>query len=272
MTHGFTTADSSSHGGLAPASPAWRWAEMLVLFFGAPALLAAFVDPYGVVRPWADAIGIGGIYDTLGRRSAVLMPALGVFTLMVLAWLFADRSFQQRQLWNARAGWTQFKRVTIVFMVAAPLVLGIAWGLHAFTDALVVTRGDRTASAFLRLPREAPIVLLLIGLLYPWLSAYPQEITHRAFFCHRYERLFARTGTGRAGFFLVNAAAFSWLHAPFWSPIALLLTFPGGLLFAWTYDRSRSALAAGMEHGLYGWWAFAVGLGYFVFTGSIDGG
>ncbi|HNU08474.1 MAG TPA: VCBS repeat-containing protein, partial [Pyrinomonadaceae bacterium] len=44
----------------------------------------------------------------------------------------------------------------------------------------------REMSAFLRLPREAPGILVLIAIGYPWLSAYPQEITHRAFFFHRY--------------------------------------------------------------------------------------
>ena len=46
---------------------------------------------------------------------------------------------------------------------------------------------------------------------------------------------------------------------------ALLLTLPGGALFAWTYLRTKSTLAAGMEHALYGFWAFFVGLGWFVF-------
>ena len=247
----------------------YRWAEMVVLFFLVPGLLAAFVDPHGLVRPWAETAGLGDLYTLLDRRSAVLMPALVLFTLFVLAWLVLDSSFKTRQLWNFRAGRLEGGRVFAVFAVAGPMMLGIGWALHEFTDVLTITRGGETGTAFLRLPREAPVILLFIGLLYPWFSAYPQEITHRAFFFHRYEALFSPTRGGRIGFYLVNAVAFAWLHVPFWSWVALALTFPGGLLFAWTYDRSRSALAAGMEHGLYGWWAFAVGLGYFVFTGSI---
>ena len=50
---------------------------------------------------------------------------------------------------------------------------------------------------------------------------------------------------------------------------ALLLTLPGGVLFAWTYDRTRSTLAVTLEHALFGWWAFFIGLGYFVFAGAI---
>jgi hypothetical protein len=41
------------------------------------------------------------------------------------------------------------------------------------------------------------------------------------------------------------------------------------VLFAWTYDRTRSTLAVTIEHAIYGWWVFFTGLGWFVYAGSI---
>jgi hypothetical protein len=48
------------------------------------------------------------------------------------------------------------------------------------------------------------------------------------------------------------------------------MTIPAGVLFAWTYLRTRSALASGFEHAIYGIWTFATGLGWFVFTGNAN--
>ena len=45
------------------------------------------------------------------------------------------------------------------------------------------------------------------------------------------------------------------------------LFFIGGALFAWRYERSRSFWAVWVEHVLWGWLVFTVGLGVFFFTG-----
>ena len=112
-----------------------------------------------------------------------------------------------------------------------------------------------------------PIIILFICIGYPWLSAYPQEVTHRAFFFHRYRSII---GEGKIAFVL-NVITFSWLHVTMWNWMALVMTIPAGILFAYTYLRSRSAMAAGFEHSIYGIWAFVCGLGYFVFTGNANG-
>ena len=121
---------------------------------------------------------------------------------------------------------------------------------------------------FLYLPTNVPVLMLMIALLYPWVSAYPQEITHRAFFFHRYRHII---GEGRAAFVL-NVLTFSWLHVMMWNWVAIIITLPAGVLFAQTYRKSNSALAAGFEHAIYGIWVFFVGLGYFVFTGNANAG
>ncbi|MEM7623241.1 MAG: CPBP family glutamic-type intramembrane protease, partial [Planctomycetota bacterium] len=136
----------------------------------------------------------------------------------------------------------------------------------AFTGVLdITTRDGRETSAFLRLPREVPIAVVFILIGYPWFSVYPQEVVCRPFFFWRYAAILPRPWQMVA----VNSVAFAWIHAPFLHWMALALTLPGGVLFAMTYHRTRSTLAVTIEHGLMGWWAFVVGLGWFVFTGSV---
>jgi membrane protease YdiL (CAAX protease family) len=239
---------------------------MAALFFAVPAFVAAFIDPHQRFRPWFETIGAGSLFDAGRVAARALIPLLLVFTAVIAAVLWRDPTFDNRRLWNWNACRRDLPRVLGLFTLGAGLMLAAAWALDAFTPVMAFTRPDgQQASAFLRLPREAPWILLLIAIGYPWLSAYPQEILHRAYFFHRYAPLFRRP----APLFALNVIAFAWLHIPFWSLEAILLTLPGGALFAWTYLRTRSALAAGIEHALYGWWAFFTGLGWFVFTGSI---
>jgi membrane protease YdiL (CAAX protease family) len=51
--------------------------------------------------------------------------------------------------------------------------------------------------------------------------------------------------------------------------IAPTATFFGGLLFAWTYDRTRSALVAGLQHAAFGCYIFTIGLGWYFYYGAV---
>ncbi len=104
----------------------------------------------------------------------------------------------------------------------------------------------------------------LVMLLYPLFSVVPQTLIYRAFIFKRYRSLFPR---GRI-LILASAASFSWLHIVMRNPLAPLLTFPAGLLFAWRYSRTDSVLASAFEHALYGCLIFTVGLGVYFYTGA----
>lgn len=243
-----------------------RWLEMLAIFFGVPAFVAVFLDPAQRLRPYFNAGGADSVYSGLRAAVGMIIPLLLIFTVVVTVVLLRDRTFQNRCLWNWEGCRRDLRRILGLFAVLGVGLLGVAWLLATFTDIMSVNLPEQgVRSAFLYLPRERPWIIAFIGLVYPIFSAYPQEVLCRAFFFHRYRRLFPND----AAMITVNAFAFMWLHCPFWSIEAFALTLPGGFLFAYTYLRTKSTLAAGIEHGLYGWWAFFTGLGWFVFTGSI---
>ncbi len=112
--------------------------------------------------------------------------------------------------------------------------------------------------------RENPRLWLVILGVYCLFSVYPQTIVYRGFFMERYRPL-VRSDTMLV---LANAIAFSWAHTLIANPLVYSLTFLGGILFSITYLRSRSLLVVAIEHALYGFWLFTVGLGmYFAFPG-----
>ncbi|MDM4718954.1 CPBP family intramembrane metalloprotease [Micromonospora sp. WMMA1363] len=113
------------------------------------------------------------------------------------------------------------------------------------------------------LPRQTPLIWVAVVVLYPLLSVYPQELVFRAFLFHRYAPLF---GTGTV-LVAASATAFGVAHVIFGSIWSVLLTLAGGALFAWRYRRTRSLLAASVEHALYGILAFTVGLGDLFYHG-----
>jgi len=111
------------------------------------------------------------------------------------------------------------------------------------------------------LPRERPVVWVFIMVLYP-ISAYAQELVYRTFFFHRYGALFAH----RRVRVLVNAALFGWGHISVNNVVAVFLTAIVGVLFASTYERSRSTFLVTLEHALYGDFVFSVGIGDLFYT------
>ena len=42
---------------------------------------------------------------------------------------------------------------------------------------------------------------------------------------------------------------------------AIILTFLGGLLFAFTFKKTKSTILVSIEHAIYGSWLFTIGMG-----------
>ena len=237
---------------------AWLWAEMAALFFGVPGVYAAMLDPQHRLEPAFDTVGLGVLFNLGFPPENMLFPLLLGTTALIALFLLLDPGFDNHRLWGSRAAARELRRQTLLLIPLAPAMCAAAWAAASFTELL-------PRDAFLHLPRERTGLWLAIMCLYPVFSAYPQEITHRAFFFYRYRAILPHP----ASLICVNAVAFAFMHVVFWNWVALVLTLAGGFLFAWTYQRSRSTLAAGLEHAVYGNLAFTVGLGGFVFAGNL---
>ncbi len=233
--------------------------EFVGLYVLVPPAIAGFIQPQrgdAVLRRF----GIMDLSFDLGLpRGLFVFPVLLFTFLSMLLYLRLDPTFDNANLWGWPRFRRDFKRIITIFIPSAIVILGITYLLSYHTPLLPET-------GFLRLPREIPVLMLFITIFYPWVSAYPQEVTHRAFFFHRYRSII---GEGRTALWL-NIVTFSWLHITMWNWVAIIMTIPAGILFAYTYRRTQSALAAGFEHAIYGIWVFFCGLGYFVFTGNAN--
>ncbi len=102
-----------------------------------------------------------------------------------------------------------------------------------------------------------PKLWVIILFLYATFSVYPQELIYRTLFFQRYEMLFK----SKSLFIFINAIVFSLAHIFYRNPLVLLMTFLGGILFALTYDKTRSTVLVSVEHTIYGCWLFTVGMG-----------
>ena len=102
-----------------------------------------------------------------------------------------------------------------------------------------------------------PKLWLFILFVYSVFSVYPQELIYRAFYFKRYHEFFKN----KSLFIFINAIVFSLGHIFFRNSLVLILTFLGGLLFAFTFNKTKSTLLVSIEHAVYGCWLFTVGMG-----------
>ena len=196
------------------------------------------------------------LYIGVPLAMAVLLPAGWMFpvlcgvTAVAAGLLHLTPGFRWREL---SRGWKT---------IPWPLVLGFA---AVTVPACAATVLWLRPEAFLMLPRQNPGLLLVIVLFYPFVSALPQEIVFRVLFFRRYGGLMP----GRGAALVLNAAVFSFAHLMYWNLPALVLTFFGGLAFAFVYERRKNLPAALLLHALAGWILFTLGLGVFFYAGFV---
>lgn len=219
---------------MSPARRALRLLECALLFGVVPALL--------------DLRALGGRF----------LPLLAGVTVVMVVLLFRDPRFSRRQLWNARAVSAELPRILGLWAISALAMVG----LTLFLDAQPSMPEQISLFA---LPRHDRLVWAVIMVFYPILSVYPQEVVFRAWFFHRYEDAIGRGWPT----IVAGGALFGWAHIIMENWIAVALCVVGGVLIGWTYHRSRSLLAASIEHALYGDWVFTVGIGWLFYSGSV---
>lgn len=181
----------------------------------------------------------------------VLIPGLVAGAAACIVVLRRDPSFDRRQLLSIRA----------IAGHARSIVALAAVGAAAMFAGTAIAEPDR----LLWLPRHRAALWAVIMVGYPLLSVYPQEVIYRAFLMHRYRAVFP----GRWTMIAASAAAFGFGHIMFQNWLAIVMTFAGGALFAWRYDRSRSLAAVWLEHALWGCLIFTIGLGTYFFLGAV---
>jgi membrane protease YdiL (CAAX protease family) len=201
--------------------------EFFLLFFVGPALFA-------LTRPRISPI-----------------PVLWAVMAYCLVTMSRDPRFDRSRLWSASG-----------LRLHAPGILSLFLAVTAIGVVMVLRYAP---GAFLNLPRFNPLLWILVMVLYPLLSVYPQGIIYRAFLFDRYRVLF---GAGW-GIVLVSAAAFAFVHIVFGNPLAIALTAPAGLLFAVRYRQTGSLVTSSFEHALYGCAVFTFGLGRWFYHGAV---
>jgi membrane protease YdiL (CAAX protease family) len=204
--------------------PALRALELLLLFAGVPLALR------------------------FGHPPVPKLLVLAVATGAVFAGLWRDPSFDRRSLGDRARLRAALPGVAVRALVAALAVAGV----------VVLRRGP-----LLDLPLHRTGLWVLILCLYPFVSAWPQELIYRVFFFHRYGALLGRWGT-----VVASGLAFGLLHVVYRDPITIALTVPVGLVLALHYHRGRSLAVVWVEHALYGVALFTLGLGRAFFVAA----
>ena len=184
-------------------------------------------------------------------RPIPAIPVLWAAALYCYWILRRDPTFSRELLWNPRPALAQLPSILLCFVIAAALVwLAVRWIAPDLLFSFV---------------RARPGLWELVMILYPVLSVYPQGIIYRSFLMHRYAPIFPRGIV----MIVISAAAFAFMHIIFRNPLAVALTFVGGLLFAWRYKATGSLFTSSLEHALYGCWLFTIGLGQYFYHGRV---
>ncbi|MGB0967493.1 MAG: lysostaphin resistance A-like protein [Halocynthiibacter sp.] len=179
-----------------------------------------------------------------------MFAALAVFMVLGLLLLWRTPGFSWRLMIQGWGGVQLWPVPAIGLAVAA-----------ASYVILMRTAPDRLFAML----THRPDMMLAIAVFYPLLSALPQELIFRVLFFRRYKPIIP---TG-AGSIWLNAALFSLAHLMYWSWVVAVMTFVGGLIFAWAYKTRESLPLAIVLHSVAGVVLFTFGMGVYFYSGAV---
>jgi uncharacterized protein len=186
-------------------------------------------------------------YRLLPNLPIPYLLLVGLFAFLVLG---RDPTFDTTRLFSLREISPNLRALLLrdaLFL----FLLGLA--VRLFAPELLFT-----------LVKSSPGFWTILMLFYPLFSVLPQELLYRAFFFHRYQRLFGSGWT----MLLASAIAFGFAHIILGNWVAVVLCSVGGFLFALTYRHSGSLPLTCIDHALFGNFIFTIGLGHFFYHGS----
>lgn len=172
-------------------------------------------------------------------------PSILILPVLVFIFIILRRSsdFNWRELFRWEVARKTIYGNVAIILISAGMMLAYVFYFH---------RED-----LFNLPRANIWIFLGMCIFYPVFSAFGQEIIYRTFLSRRYSGIFTRGWQ----FVLASAITFSFMHIVYYNPVSLILTFIGGLYFAWNYQLTRSVLFTSVLHGIFGIMMFGVGLG-----------
>jgi len=188
------------------------------------------------------------LFYAFNRESSPILLLL-VLSFSTFFILYKDPSFDSRKFINIYSMKPHMKKMLTAFLLTAlGATLFVAYFLPEYLFFCI---------------KKDFWLWCYIMLIYPALSVYPQELIYRGFFFHRYGQLFKSENT----LITMSAVSFSFAHVIYFHPVSVFLTLIGGFIFALTYHKTKSILAASIEHALYGCLLYTIGLGRFFYTG-----
>ncbi|MDO1500915.1 CPBP family intramembrane metalloprotease [Winogradskyella maritima] len=177
---------------------------------------------------------------SIGIRTKIAIGLIGfMYILIVMAGVERIKIHIKKGI-----DWKRFWRLTFMKFVGIAVITSLYLLAMQPEDLFNVIKNDYR-------------VWLLFLAVYAFLSVYPQELIYRTFFFKRYQDLFKNQNL----FVFVNAGLFSLAHLFFQNTLVMFITFVGGLLFALTFQRTKSTFLVSIEHALYGGWLYTVGYG-----------
>jgi len=175
------------------------------------------------------------------RPSVIILPAL----VLIFILLRRSSDFRWRELFRWKVPRKAMSGNVVIIVFCALVMLGYVY----FFDR----------ENLFNLPRTNIWIYLALCLFYPVFSAFGQEIIYRTFLSRRYSRILTKDWH----FILASAVTFSYMHIVYYDPVSMILTFIGGLYFAWNYKLTRSVMFTSVLHGIFGIMMFGVGLGQY---------
>ena len=163
--------------------------------------------------------------------------------------LYFDSTFSFKHTFSLSHIKNSDKRVTL-FIVS---IIIAALGFYRFQEEQI-----------LFLVREFSYFTILLPIFYTLFSVIPQTLFYRTLFFHRYAQLFQIKHIQ----IIISALVFSIAHIVLFNLEAVIITFVGGLIFSYYYEKDKSILGSVIEHGAYGSVLFLLGFGVFLYSGA----